>query len=445
MAKLISHENNKAVFTDVISYDEFKKNEKAAYQKEKSKYSVPGFRKGKVPKKIIEANFGKGVFWNEAIDMSLPEIYPKAIEELELQPVSNPDIHIEDEIEEGKDIVVTFEVETYPEIELADYSKIEVEELDDTVDEELVDARIQEEVQKNKVLKPVERPVEEGDIVNIDFEGFKDGVAFEGGKAEGHDLKIGSKSFIPGFEEGLVGKEKGQEVDLELTFPEEYQAEDLAGQEVVFKVKINEITEEILPEVDDDFVMDVSEFDTLDEYKASIRKELEEQVKKNNEIVVENRVLEEALERTPFDLPQSMIDLQLEDEMREYEHQLSHMGLDLNTYLNITGQDLDDIREQLKERAEDKVRVQVLLDKLVEENDYEVSSEEIEAEYDDALEQYGRKDDEEFKKMMKEQVGEDQIKAILQRRKAVEDLKSNVVFVEAKEETVEDTEENEEE
>lgn len=445
MAKLISHENNKAVFTDVISYDEFKKNEKAAYQKEKHKYSVPGFRKGKVPKKIIEANFGKGVFWNEAIDMSLPEIYPKAIEELELQPVSNPDINIEDEIEEGKDIVVTFEVETYPEIELADYSKIEVEELDDTVDEELVDAKIQEEVQKNKVLKPVERPVEEGDIVNIDFEGFKDGVAFEGGKAEGHDLKIGSKSFIPGFEEGLVGKEKGQEVDLELTFPEEYQAEDLAGQEVVFKVKINEITEEILPEVDDDFVMDVSEFDTLDEYKASIRKELEEQVKKNNEIVVENRVLEEALARTPFDLPEAMIDLQLEDEMREYEHQLSHMGLDLNTYLSITGQDLDDIREQLKERAEDKVRVQVLLDKLVEENDYEVSSEEIEAEYDDALEQYGRKDDEEFKKMMKEQVGEDQIKAILQRRKAVEDLKSNVVFVEAKEETVEDTEENEEE
>ena len=434
MAKLISHENNKAVFTDVISYDEFKKNEKAAYQKEKSKYSVPGFRKGKVPKKIIEANFGKGVFWNEAIDMSLPEIYPKAIEELELQPVSNPDIHIEDEIEEGKDIVVTFEVETYPEIELADYSKIEVEELDDSVDEELVEARIQEEVQKNKVLKPVERPVEEGDIVNIDFEGFKDGVAFEGGKAEGQELKIGSKTFIPGFEEGLVGKEKGQEVDLEVTFPEDYQAEDLAGQEVVFKVKINDITEEILPEVDDDFVMDVSEFDTLDEYKASIRKELEEQVKKNNEIVVENRVLEEALARTPFDLPEAMIDLQLEDEMREYEHQLSHMGLDLNTYLNITGQDLDDIREQLKERAEDKVRVQVLLDKLVEENDYEVSSEEIEAEYDDAIEQYGRKDDEEFKKMMKEQVGEDQIKAILQRRKAVEDLKSNVVFVEAIEE-----------
>ena len=434
MAKLISHENNKAVFTDVISYDEFKKNEKAAYQKEKSKYSVPGFRKGKVPKKIIEANFGKGVFWNEAIDMSLPEIYPKAIEELELQPVSNPDIHIEDEIEEGKDIVVTFEVETYPEIELADYSKIEVEELDDSVDEELVEARIQEEVQKNKVLKPVERPVEEGDIVNIDFEGFKDGVAFEGGKAEGQELKIGSKTFIPGFEEGLVGKEKGQEVDLEVTFPEDYQAEDLAGQEVVFKVKINDITEEILPEVDDDFVMDVSEFDTLDEYKASIRKELEEQVKKNNEIVVENRVLEEALARTPFDLPEAMIDLQLEDEMREYEHQLSHMGLDLNTYLSITGQDLYDIREQLKERAEDKVRVQVLLDKLVEENDYEVSSEEIEAEYDDAIEQYGRKDDEEFKKMMKEQVGEDQIKAILQRRKAVEDLKSNVVFVEAIEE-----------
>lgn len=434
MAKLVSHENNKAVFTEVMSFDQFEENVKAAYNKTKGRYSIPGFRKGKVPRKIIEANYGKEVFWNDALDISLPEMYEKAVEELNLTPVSTPKVDVEEMIEEGKDIEIKFEVETFPEIELGDYSNIEVEKMEDKVDEDLVDARINEEIEKNKILKPVEREAKEGDLVNIDFEGFKDDVAFEGGKAEGYDLKLGSNTFIPGFEDGLVGAKKGDELDLDITFPEDYQAEDLAGQKVVFKVKVNEITEEILPELDDDFVMDVSEFDTVDEYKTSIREELQKTLDRNNEVELENKVLAAAIERTPFDVPEGMVEQQLDEDVHEYEHQISHMGMDMATYLQITGQDEEGLREQLKERSVEKVKVQIILDRLVEENNYEVSNDEIDAEYDDVLVQYNREGDEEFKNMLKAQVDEKQVESVIKRRKALEELKSNVVFVDKKEE-----------
>ncbi len=438
MAKLVSHENNKAVFTEIVPYADFKESLKTAYNQNKHRFNIHGFRKGKAPRAIIEANYGKDVFWNDALDLLLPEIYEKAIEELKLEPVSRPKVDVEEMIEEGKDIEVKFEVETYPDIELADYSNIEVEELSNEVDEEILDARIQEEIEKNKVIKPVEREIQIGDLVNIDFEGFKDEVAFEGGKAESYELKIGSKTFIPGFEEGLIGKTKGEEVDLNITFPEDYQAEDLKGQDVVFKVKINEVTEEIFPELDDDFVMDVSEFDTVDEYKNSLREELQERLEENNKIKLENEVLDEVVNRTEFDVPEAMVETQLHDELHEYEHQLSHMGLDMKTYLEITNSTEEDLKDQLRERALNKVKMQVILDKLVEENDYEVSEEEIEKEYDDAMKQYGREGDEEFKKLLKAQADEDQVKQVIQRRKAIDALVENAVFVEKKEEVEED-------
>lgn len=371
-------------------------------------------------------------------------MYEKAIEELDLQPVSKPKVDVEEMIEEGKDIEVKFEVETFPEIELADYSNIEIEKQNEEVDEALVDERIQAEIEKNKILKPVEREIEIGDLVDIDFEGFKDGEAFEGGQAEGYELKIGSKSFIPGFEEGLIGKKKGEEVELNLTFPEEYHVDELKGQEVVFKVKINEVTEEIYPELDDEFVMDVSEFDTLDEYKASIREELKEALAESNEVKLENELLEEVVRRTEFDVPEAMIEEQLHDELHDYEHQLSHMGLDMKTYLQITGLTQEDLKDQLRDRAQEKVKMQVILDKLVEVNDYEVSDEEIEKEYEDAMKQYGREFDDDFKKLLKDQVSEEDVKHVIQRRKAVENLKENVVFVEPKEEEVEVEETTEE-
>lgn len=441
MAKLVSHENNKAVFTEVVLYEDFKESLKEAYNKNKHRFNIHGFRKGKAPRAIIEANYGKDVFWNDALDLLLPDMYEKSIDELKLEPVSRPKVDVEEMIEEGKDIEVKFEVETYPDIELADYSNIEVEELSKDVDEALVDARIQEEIEKNKILKPVEREIQIGDLVNIDFEGFKNDVAFEGGKAQDYELKIGSNTFIPGFEEGLIGKNKGEEIELNITFPEDYQAEDLKGQEVVFKVKINDVLEEIFPEFDDDFVMDVSEFDTVDEYKSSIREELQKRLVENNEIKVENAVLDEVVKRTEFEVPEAMIEEQLHDELHEYEHQLSHMGLDMKTYLSITNSTEEDLKQQLRQRAINKVKMQVILDKLVEDNDYEVSEEEIDKEYDDAMKQYGREGDEEFKKLLKAQADEEQVKQVIQRRKAIDDLITNVVFVEKKED--EKAEENE--
>ncbi|WP_409482525.1 trigger factor [Helcococcus ovis] len=439
MSKLISKENNKAVFTETVKFDVFKEKLQEAYQQNKSRFNIPGFRKGKAPRRIIEMNYGKEVFYNDALDLILPDAYQNALEELKITPVSRPHVDFS-EIEEGKDIELKFEVETYPEFELADYTNLEVTKQDTEVKEELVDARIQDEIQKNGVVKPVEREIQIGDLVNIDFEGFKENVAFEGGKSEGYDLKIGSKSFIPGFEEGLIGKKAGEEVDLNLTFPEEYQAEELKGQEVLFKVKVNEVKEEVFPELDDDFVMDVSEFDTVDEYKESIRKELKENLEKNNEIELENQVIEEVIRRTEINVPNQMVEDQLNEEYHEYTHQISHMGIDMKTYFQLTGSSEEQVREQLRERAENKVKIDLILEKLVEEKEYSVSDDEVENEYKDVAKQYNKEDDAEFIEKMKQQVSPERIKVILQRRKAVDEFKQNVVFVDKKEEKEESEE-----
>ena len=444
MVKLISHENNKAIFEHTVEFDLFKEKLKEAYEKNKSRFNIPGFRKGKAPRVIIENNYGKDIFYNDALDILLPEVYSNAIEELKLSPVSTPQVDIDGQIEEGKDILLKFEVETFPEIELADYSKIEVEKFDDEISEDLVKARIDEEIQKNKVIKSVDREVIEGDIVNIDFEGFKDGEAFEGGKAEAFDLEIGSGQFIPGFEEKLIGSKKGDELDVELTFPEDYPAEDLKGQEVVFKVKINEVTEEIYPELDDDFVMDVSEFDTVEEYENSIREKIKEEREENHKIQVENEIVEELIRRTEFDVPNQMIEDQLDEEVHEFEHQLSHMGMDMKTYLSITQSSEEDLRKELREKAENKLRMEIILDALVEDREFEISDEEVQAEYDEVAKQYNREGDEDFMKLVKAQVSEDAIKNVLKRRKVLDELKQDVVYVERKEEVEEENEEESE-
>lgn len=444
MVKLISHENNKAIFEHTVEFDLFKEKLKEAYEKNKSRFNIPGFRKGKAPRVIIENNYGKDIFYNDALDILLPEVYSNAIEELKLSPVSTPQVDIDGQIEEGKDILLKFEVETFPEIELADYSKIEVEKFDDEISEDLVKARIDEEIQKNKVIKPVDREVIEGDIVNIDFEGFKDGEAFEGGKAEAFDLEIGSGQFIPGFEEKLIGSKKGDELDIELTFPEDYPSEDLKGQDVVFKVKINEVTEEIYPELDDDFVMDVSEFDTVEEYENSIREKIKEERQEQYKIQVENEIVEELIRRTEFDVPNQMIEDQLDEEVHEFEHQLSHMGMDMKTYLSITQSSEEDLRKELREKAENKLRMEIILDALVEDREFEISDEEVQAEYDEVAKQYNREGDEDFMKLVKAQVSEDAIKNVLKRRKVLDELKQDVVYVERKEEVEEENEEESE-
>ncbi|MDO4779057.1 MAG: trigger factor [Tissierellia bacterium] len=436
MIKLVSHENDKAVFTVEVSFDEFKNEVQKAYLNNRGRFNIPGFRKGKAPKQIIEVNYGKEVFWADALDQLLPGSYLKGVDELELKPIAKPEVDV-DKIEEGKTITLTFTVETQPVPELADYSVIEIEKLNEEVSEEEIDARIKSEIEKNKVIKTAEdRAVKEGDIAVIDFEGFKDEVAFEGGKGENYELKIGSKTFIPGFEEGIVGAKKGDKLDLNVTFPEDYQAEELKGQPVVFKVEVKEIKEEILPELDDEFVMDVSEFDTVEEYRADIKAKLEDELKKSNEQKLENLTLEKVISMTEVTAPESMVEEQIDREFEEYKHNLSHMGLTIEMFYNATQSSEEDVRAEFRERAIQKVKAELVLDALVEKQGVEVTDEELEQEYKDISKQYGQ-ENEKFLEQIKKSISPSFVKDVIKKRKVVKSLVKNVKFVEKKEETEE--------
>lgn len=440
MSTLVSHENDKAVFTVEVSFEDFKKEIQGAYLKNRGRFNIPGFRKGKAPKHIIELNYGKEVFWADALDALLPEAYVKGIEDLDLRPIARPEVDV-NELEEEKPILFTFTVETQPVPELVDYSVIEVEKLQEKVSEADVDSFIKREIEKNKVVKEVEdRPVKEGDIVTIDFEGFKEGVAFEGGKAENYDLKIGSKTFIPGFEEKLIGANKADKLDLELTFPEDYQAEDLKGKDVVFKVEVKAVKEEILPELDNDFVMDVSEFDTVEDYKLDVEKKLQEQLETSNKARLNDLVMAKVIEMTPVSVPEVMLESQLEREFSEYEHNLTHMGLTMDMFYSATQSTKEDVLAQLRPRAEEKVKAELILNALAEKNEVEASEEEIEAEYKEIAGQYGQ-DDEKMLERLKKSVDVSYVKDVIKNRKVIEDLVKNVVFVEKKVEEAEKTEE----
>lgn len=442
--KLVSHEDNKAKFNVVVEGADFEKAVQESYLKNRKSINIPGFRKGKAPRKIIEANYGKEVFYGDAIDKLMQESYIKGIEELELEPISAPSGDME-EIEEGKDLTFMFEVETKPEPEIGDYSKIEVVKNEMTLAENDVDLYIEREREKNKVIKNVEdRPAKEGDVANIDYEGFKDGEAFEGGKAEGYDLKLGSKSFIPGFEEEVIGKNVGDEFEINLSFPEDYHVEDLKGQPVVFKVKINELKEEILPEIDDDFAMDVSDFDTLEEYKKDIEAKLQKELDDQNRIQLENDVIAKLIEENDIPAPESMVESRIDQEVHEYSHNLQHMGFTMESFMNATQATEEDIREQFREKSVKNVQAQILLDAIVKKENIDVSDEDVEAEYKDIVKQYGQEDSEEFLETVKKSISVDYIKDIIRKRKVVDKLIANAVFVEKPEEEVEEAEETEE-
>lgn len=444
--KLVSHEDNKAKFNVVVEGADFEKAVQESYLKNRKSINIPGFRKGKAPRKIIEANYGKEVFYGDAIDKLMQEAYIKGIEELELEPISAPSGDME-EIEEGKDLTFMFEVETKPEPEIGDYSKIEVVKNEMTLADNDVDLYIEREREKNKVIKNVEdRPAQEDDVANIDYEGFKDGEAFDGGKAEGYDLKLGSKSFIPGFEEEIIGKNVGDEFEINLSFPEEYHVEELKGQPVVFKVKLNELKEEILPEIDDDFAMDVSDFDTLEEYKKDIEEKLQKELDDQNKIQLENDVIAKLIEENDIPAPESMVESRIDQEVHEYSHNLQHMGFTMESFMNATHATEEDIREQFREKSVKNVQAQILLDAIVKKENIDVSDEDVEAEYKDIVKQYGQEDSEEFLETVKKSISVDYIKDIIRKRKVVDKLIANAVFVEKPEEAeeVEEVEESKE-
>lgn len=388
-------ENNKVSFSLELEASQFEKALQDTYLKSRGRFNIPGFRKGKVPRKLIEMNYGEEIFYEDAINLLLPEAYDNAVKELELEPVDTPDVNIE-EIVKGQPILVKVEVEVKPEVKLGDYKSIELEKVEYNVTDEAIEHELHHLQEENARLLSVDREVQSGDLVTIDYAGFLGEEQFEGGTAEGHDLEIGSNSFIPGFEDQLIGKNKEEEVDVNVTFPEEYHEESLASKEVVFKVIIHDIKEKELPRLDDEFAKDVSEYDTIDEYKESIKSRLEEELKSQEKAEKENKIVEAAIELAEVDLPNGMIETQIDNELRQFDFRLRNQGLELEKYLELTGSKVEEMREQFREVAEKRVRADLVLEAIAKAESVEVTDEDIDKELAKMAEQYNAEDVDEF-------------------------------------------------
>ncbi|MBP1545531.1 MAG: trigger factor [Oscillospiraceae bacterium] len=357
--------------------EEFEAAVQTAYQKAKNKINVPGFRKGKAPRKMIEKLYGEACFYDDAVNAMVPEVVGAAIDEAGIELVDRPEIDV---TSLSKEAGVSFKVKctAKPEVEISDYKGIEVEKSVKTVTDEDVDNRLKSMQERNGRLITVEdRAVENGDTVVIDFEGFMDGKAFDGGKEDGFSLKIGSGQFIPGFEEQIIGKSTGEEFTINVTFPENYQMEELAGKPAEFRIKLHEIKATELPELDDDFAKDTSEFDTLDELKADVRKKLEESAEKNAEAAAENAVYDALIEKMSAEIPQVMFENKIDDMVKDFEIRLSQQGLDLPMYLSFTGMDEAAFRDTFKDQAEKTVKLRLALEKIAKLENIEVTDEQV--------------------------------------------------------------------
>ena len=379
-AELLKREGNQVTFKITVDNDKFEAAITKAYNKNKGKFNIPGFRKGKAPKQIIESQYGKGVFYNDAIDMLFPEVYPTALDELNIDPINRPDLDIE-EISKDNGLVMVINVEVKPEVKLGEYKGIEISKPEYTVNEEEADLRLEEMRNRASRLVDVEdRAIEAGDTAIIDFEGFQDGVAFEGGKGENYSLVIGSNTFIPGFEDQLVGKNKGEEVEVNVEFPAEYHAENLAGKPANFKVVVKNVQRKELPELNDEFAADTTEFNTLDELKADLRTKLEEEAKNRAEAEMRNALVEKVSEATELEVPEAMIEAQLDNMMMELNYQLQYQGLQLQQLLEMTGRTIEELKAERREEATKLVKSSLILEAIAKAENVEVSEEEIEAE-----------------------------------------------------------------
>lgn len=402
-------ENSMVKLTIEVEADVFKKALNEAYNKEKKSIQIPGFRKGKAPRKLIEKTYGAGVFYEDAANICIPEAYDKAVEAEGLEVVSRPSVDVQ-QIEEGKNFIFTAEVAVKPEPELGDYKGLEGEK--DAV--EISDDQIQGELDKvleqnSRLVDITDRAVQDGDTVNIDFEGFQDGVAFPGGQADGHDLVIGSHSFIDTFEEQLVGKNIGDELEVNVTFPEEYQQPDLAGKPAMFKVKVNGIKFKELPELDDELAKDVSEFDTLDEYKDSIKAKLAETAETAADNKLKDELLQKAVENATMVLPEPMVDLEAENMVYDMANRLQYQGLSIEQYFQYTGQNMETLKDSMKEEAKKKIEARLVLEAIAKAEGLEVSEEDVEAEFAKMAEMYNMEVDK-----IKETIGTDENDSIKQ-------------------------------
>ena len=421
-------EKNKVYFNVDVDWKDFEPKIDEAYKKIRSKFSIPGFRKGKVPKMIIEQNYGVQVFYDEAINIMLQEIYPKALEELDLKVVDQPDVDVKD-FKENENINFTFEVEVVPEFELPNFEEIEVEDIKEEFDKEVVTNEIERLRNENARYTIIEdRKTKKGDIVKLDFKGYVDNEAFQGGEAKDYELEIGSNSFIPGFEDQLVDRAIGEEFDVNVKFPEEYHAEDLQGKDAKFICKINEIKVKELPELDDNFASDVSEFDTLKEFKADLRKKLKAQFNEMIDVQRENKVLDKVIEETKFDVPNRMIEDEVESELRNFQYRLQAQGLNYEDYKKYTGNTDEEIKKTFKEPAEKRVKLGLILEKYAQENKLKATKRDYDKELDKLAEMYKAEDKEEFKKTMSEGSLEFLDRGILN-SKAIDDIKKKVKYI----------------
>lgn len=372
-----------------------------AYLKVRNQVTIPGFRKGKAPRKMIENMYGEGVFYDEAFELIFDEVYGPAVDENKIEVVDRPEIEIQ-EIGAGKNLKFTCEVFVKPDVTLGEYKGVSVKKETTVVTDVEVDARVEEERNKQATEIQVEdRAVAEGDTVNLDYAGTVDGVAFAGGTAQDQTLKIGSGSFIPGFEEQMIGMNIGEEKDLEVTFPEKYHAEELAGKAAVFHVKVNAITETQLPALDDDFAKDISEFDTLEEYKADIRAKLEAQAAERDNNNFTNAVIEKVLENATVEIPEAMIERQIDSMMRDFEYRLMGNGLKLDDFLKYTGSDMKAFRENYRGQAEKSVKAHLVLEAIEKAEAIDATQEQIDKQLEAFAAQTG-KTVEEFKASLSE-------------------------------------------
>ena len=410
-------EKNMAKITIEVAAEDLEKAMQNAYQKAKGRISIPGFRKGKAPRKMIEQMYGKGVFLEDAVNALIPEHYSKALAECELEIVSQPTIDIT-QAEPGKALIFTAEVAVKPEVTLGDYKGVEVPKTEITVTDEDVEAELKKEQEKNsRTISVEDRAAQLNDIVTIDFEGSVDGVPFDGGQATEYPLTLGSNTFIPGFEEQLVGAKVGDDVDVKVTFPEEYQAKELAGKEAIFKCAVKKIEAKELPELDDDFAKDVSEFDTLAEYKEHVKTNLEDKKANEAKRAKEDAAVDKAIENAQMDIPEAMLMTQCRQMLDDFSRRMQSQGLSMDQYFQFTGMTADKMMEDMKPQALKRIQTRLVLEKVAEVENIQPTEEEVNEEISKMAEAYKMEADK-----LKELLGErelEQMKKDMAVQKAV--------------------------
>ncbi len=413
---------NEVKLNVTIEASKFDEAMKKVYFKSAKYFNIPGFRKGKAPMNIVEKYYGKEIFYEDAFNEVVPEELEKAVEENKLEVVSRPDIDVT-QIGKGQDLIFTAVFQTKPEAELGKYKGVEIKKIEYKVTDEDIDHELGHMQEHNSRLISVEdRPVEKGDIANINFEGFVDGVAFEGGKAENHDLEIGSNTFIPGFEDQIIGMKIDEEKDIKVKFPDEYFSKDLAGKDATFKVKVNEIKKKELPTLDDEFAKDVSEFDTLKELKESIKEKKQKQNDDRAKYETEDAVIKAVCENVKVDIPSGMVETETENMVKELEQRLAYQGLKLEQYLQMMGKTKEEMQKEYEPQAIEAIKSRLTLEAVIKAEKIEVADVDVEEKMKEMAKNYGRENDEEF---MKNENVRNYIKQGLESEKALEFLVKN--------------------